>query len=410
MALNSVITNAGAMVALQSLNKTNDAMDTTQKRISTGYRVSDAKDDGAAFAVAQKVRGDMSGLTSANEQLGGAKGLLDTTLAGLNKVSTTMSELKGVMTKLADNKVTGEERKGYEAQFDKLTTSVSNYISDATYNGKSLLVAPKTDAGAVARNAEVLDDLPADPTAHGVAAFTATPPALLDADATDAAKTTYATDKATYDRAVAEFAAGSASAADKDAVATYTTAWNEKEQINTSNIDKVKSAGFAGTLAAYATAQPGLKATYDAALAKSDINVVRNEKATSYEINAIDLTSLQIVKPKAAAGAEISAQQWSEALNGGVGAQPVANSFAAAEKNVNAALVQFGNDSRSIDGQISFNKDRLDALESGLGALIDADLAKESARMQSLTIRQQLGTTSLSTANQQPSSLLSLFR
>jgi flagellin len=116
------------------------------------------------------------------------------------------------------------------------------------------------------------------------------------------------------------------------------------------------------------------------------------------------------VKPKAAAGAEISAQQWSEALNGGVGAQPAANSFAAAEKNVNAALVQFGNDSRSIDGQISFNKDRLDALESGLGALIDADLAKESARMQSLTIRQQLGTTSLSTANQQPSSLLSLFR
>ena len=49
-------------------------------------------------------------------------------------------------------------------------------------------------------------------------------------------------------------------------------------------------------------------------------------------------------------------------------------------------------------------------MESGLGALIDADLAKESARMQSLTIRQQLGTTSLSTANQSPSALLSLFR
>jgi flagellin len=52
MALNSVNTNIGAQVALQSLNQTNDALGATQKRISTGFRVADAKDDGAAFAVA----------------------------------------------------------------------------------------------------------------------------------------------------------------------------------------------------------------------------------------------------------------------------------------------------------------------------------------------------------------------
>jgi hypothetical protein len=74
MSLNSVNTNLGAMVALQSLNRTNEALNTTQKRVSTGYRVSDAKDDGAAFAVAQSVRADVAGLTAANEQLGGVKG------------------------------------------------------------------------------------------------------------------------------------------------------------------------------------------------------------------------------------------------------------------------------------------------------------------------------------------------
>jgi flagellin len=52
----------------------------------------------------------------------------------------------------------------------------------------------------------------------------------------------------------------------------------------------------------------------------------------------------------------------------------------------------------------------MDALESGLGALVDADLAKESAKLQALQIRQQLGTQSLSIANQAPQSLLSLFR
>ena len=56
MTLNSVNTNLGAAVALASLNKTSAALSAAQKRISTGYRVADAKDDGAAFAVAEYVR------------------------------------------------------------------------------------------------------------------------------------------------------------------------------------------------------------------------------------------------------------------------------------------------------------------------------------------------------------------
>ena len=61
MPLNSVNTNTGAMVALQSLNRTGDDLAATQKRISTGFRVADAKDDGAAFAVAERVRGEIAG-------------------------------------------------------------------------------------------------------------------------------------------------------------------------------------------------------------------------------------------------------------------------------------------------------------------------------------------------------------
>ena len=59
MPLNSVITNTGAQVALASFNKTAEALTVTQKRISTGYRVADAKDDGAAYAVAERVRGEV---------------------------------------------------------------------------------------------------------------------------------------------------------------------------------------------------------------------------------------------------------------------------------------------------------------------------------------------------------------
>ena len=66
MPLNSVNTNIAAQVALQSLNQTSTELQATQKRISTGYRVADAVDDGAAFAVGQRVRAVMS-------ELGGEK-------------------------------------------------------------------------------------------------------------------------------------------------------------------------------------------------------------------------------------------------------------------------------------------------------------------------------------------------
>lgn len=294
MAANSVMTNYGAMVALQSLNRTADEMSTTQKRVSTGLRVADAKDDGAAFAVAQKVRGDVAGVTSANEQLGNAKGLLDTTLAGLTQIGSALKDVKSVMIKLADDNVTGDDRLNYMKQYDQLAKQIGQYVNDATYNGKTLL--------------------------------------------------------------------GTSANADGATVG-------------------------AGT----------------------DFNVVRNEKGDTYSFSgqasgAFDLTLADDVDatPTDAAAA---AALWKTALAG-----TGAGDFGGIEAQTNLAMATYGNDSRAIDSQIAYNKDKLDALSGGLGALIDADLAKESARMQSLQIRQQLGTQSLSTANQAPQALMKLFQ
>ncbi|MBM3587045.1 MAG: hypothetical protein FJX33_04390 [Alphaproteobacteria bacterium] len=55
MTMNSVNTNVQFLIALQGLNGTNSELSTTQKRVSTGFRVSDSPDDGGAFAVAQSV-------------------------------------------------------------------------------------------------------------------------------------------------------------------------------------------------------------------------------------------------------------------------------------------------------------------------------------------------------------------
>jgi flagellin len=275
MPLNSINTNYGAQVALQSLNRTNDALDKVQKRVSTGFRVADAKDDGAAFAVAQAVRADIAGLTSANEQIGGVKGVLDTTLSGLTKVSETMGNIRGVLVKLADGTLSDSQREQYESQYASLKSQVENYIEDATYNGRTLLST---------------------------------------------------------------------------------------------------SSGSGGNIA-----------------------TVRNESGTTYTLTAVDGANLTIdAAPTDAASA-------ASMLGSG-------GDFSTKMAAINTALNTFGSNNTYLDGQVNFNKEKMASLETGLGALVDADLAKESAKLQALQIRQQLGTQSLSLANQAPQSLLSLFR
>jgi flagellin len=77
---------------------------------------------------------------------------------------------------------------------------------------------------------------------------------------------------------------------------------------------------------------------------------------------------------------------------------------------IGTALNTYGAASNYVDMQQSYNSDKIDSLNSGLGSLVDADLAKESAQLQALQIRQQLGTQALSIANQAPQTLLSLFK
>jgi flagellin len=139
MSLNSVNTNMGAMVALQSLNVTQSQLAATQKQISTGYRVADASDDGAAYSIAQGVRSTVGALTSANQQLGGAQGLLSTTSTTLTTISNTMGSMRNILVALANSDVMGTERTDYITQYKDKLASIKNFINDSGYNGKTLI-------------------------------------------------------------------------------------------------------------------------------------------------------------------------------------------------------------------------------------------------------------------------------
>jgi flagellin len=275
MSFNSVNTNRQAVFAMQSLNLTNSELGGVQKRVSTGYRVADARDDGGAFAVAQAVRSDVAGVTAVGEQLGGVKGVLQTTFASLSTVSDTMKQVRTTLTRLADGTINGDQRAQYETQYNLLRTQIADFITDATYNGRTLL---STD------------------TASG-----------------------------------------------------------------------------------------------------GNITGIRNEGGGTFTVNAVDGTTLNLTSTPAVA----TAAQAMIAAGG---------EFDVIDGLISTALNQFGASMQYVENQITYNAKKVDAMNDGLGALVDSDLAKESSKLQALQTRQQLGIQTLGIANQGPQVLLSLFR
>ncbi len=302
MSLNSVNTNIGAQVALASLNATNTQLQASQKRISTGLRVADATDDGGAFAVAQRVRSDVGTLTSVNEQLGNAKGLVGTSVTALTDISTSINTAKTLLVKIGDSSIAQDQRDQYVTSYKNLVIGVANYVDNSTYNGQTLLGK----------------------------------------------------------------ASGAAAGAGKTVV--------NSETGSTSAISGADNSTLASTLAGL------IGATFSRGATGTDTFTA------------------------AAAGADQTAA--SLALTATTGA----TAFTTALKGVANQLNQTGADANLLDATISFNSSKIDSLNAGLGALIDTDLSKESAKLQSLQIKQQLGTQALSLANQAPQSLLSLFK
>lgn len=91
-------------------------------------------------------------------------------------------------------------------------------------------------------------------------------------------------------------------------------------------------------------------------------------------------------------------------------AQEAFTAVVGALDNANAKLAELGAQAKQVEKHNIFVGKLMDSLEVGIGNLVDADMAKESARLQALQVQQQLGAQALSIANQAPQIILSLFK
>ena len=130
----------------------------------------------------------------------------------------------------------------------------------------------------------------------------------------------------------------------------------------------------------------------------SNVNIIADTSGGALTLRAQDL--------EGTAFSPLNAQNLANA-SAASAALTVVNSAIA---TVNTALGQLGADNRALTFQESFLSAISDATEEGLASIVDADLAKESAQLQSLQVKQQLAIQTLSIANATPQVILSLFR
>jgi flagellin len=272
----SVNTNTGAMLALQYLNKTSSELTATQNHVNSGLKVATAKDNGAIFAIAQNMRGDVSAFHAVSDSLNRAISATDVAMSAGQAVSDLLVEMKGKAVAAADASLDTASRDALSEDFESLRDQITNILENATFNGVNLV----------------------DGTSSSLTALIAA-----------------------------------------DGSSTITIA-GEDMSLGSSIVTVSSSA------------------------------TLSSASAASTMITTIE-TSLE---------------------------------------NVNAALARLGSKSKQIGIQNEFIGKLIDTLNGGIGNLVDADLAKESAMLQSLQVKQQLGVQALAIANSAPGIAISLFR
>jgi flagellin len=272
----SVNTNTGAMQSLQYLNETNDQLNATQNAINTGMSVASAKDNGAVFAIAQNMRGDVAGYTAVSGSLDRATSSVDVAMSAGQSISDLLIQMKQQALAASDQSLDTASRNALNADFQALAAQITSIVQNAQFNGFNLINGSTKQISALASS----------------------------------------------------------------------------------------------------------DGTHKITVAAQNLNLSGS---------IVTITSTASIATQAKASAMISTVETSLT-------------------NVDSALAGLSSGASKLSVQSSFVTELSSNLTTGIGNLVDADMATESAKLQSLQVKQQLGVQALSIANQSPHIILTLFQ
>ena len=145
--MSSLMTNASAMTALQTLNSTNKQMSEVQNRISTGYRVSTASDNAAYWSIATTMRSDNMALSAVEDALGLGAATVDVMYTATESTVDVVNEIKA---KLVAARQPGVDRTKIQSDITELQGQLQTIADSSVFNGENWL---SVDSGAADYNA-----------------------------------------------------------------------------------------------------------------------------------------------------------------------------------------------------------------------------------------------------------------
>jgi len=378
----SVNTNAGAFAALQNLGSTNRHLDTTQSRINTGLKVASAKDNAAVYAIAQTLRSDIAGLNAVGQSLDRARSELDIAIAGAEAISDLLIQMREKAVAAKDDGLDDSSRTSLNQDYQQLLTQIDSIATNATFNGKNLLTGDTLTA---------ITDANGDNTIS--ASVTSLTTSSLSIDSTSIAGSTAIANTPVTTGFSSPFTSGDTlNALNNYMDANFNSLYNNAGLYDQSTGDFTNAAGSDS-------------ADQTAFALGTAMGVSPGVLSGGGNFIFISSGSLYIE------GSGASAQFTSSATSSSGGDPDAAvTSVDTAIETVNTVLSELGSTSNRLDIQATFSGSLGDSLDVGVGNLVDANMAKESATLQSLQSKQQLGLQALSIANQAPGTVLSLFR
>ncbi|CAM5317865.1 hypothetical protein ATER59S_00969 [Aquamicrobium terrae] len=374
--MTSILTNASAMTALQTLSLTNKNLATTQGRIATGLRVAEASDNAAYWSIATGMRSQNGALSAVKDSMGFGAAVVDTAYTALNEA---ISKTEEMFNKFVSREQDGVDRGAIDAEIAQLKTQVIAIATNADFEGQNLLKTGGSNLNVVTGYIKGGATTPAG-TQPTLSAVNTTAVADASGDAMESVITGFAGTELQAGQSLT-FNVGNKS---------YSIGGGSSGMNNASLMGAISTAlaadgiaadwdGAALTLTKTATS-PGESIWFSGGVIEAGANGVQ-----SMTVHAFDLQ------------AEVG----------------TINSAASAESALNAmrsAAAEMGATKMRINSQVEFTSKLMDAIDRGVGVLVDADMNKESSRLQALQVQQQLGIQALSIANSGAQSILALFR
>lgn len=414
----SINTNNAALAALQSLSMTQSALDSTENAVSTGLKVSSASDNPAIYAISSSMNANIAGLSAVSDSLSFGSSVLSTASSATADIISTLTTLQNTVT---DAGTTGISTSDIQTAVYNALNDINTYARQSTFNGVNLLTATG-DSGATYGAVSVVDNV-AGGTLGVANQVTGTNTTLTDqlglTETLGAGGTVSSTAQTSLNASATSGGINlvlgqglQSSSFDDGNSLTLTNAATGK----TTTFEFETSTGTATTVPNSATNTTVAVLVDPTTQSSSSMlaNLVSSMNANGFSANIQSDGSINI-----AGGGVTSAT--GDTNSGGFGAaiasqstltssQGLITTIQHAISSMTGIAAAIGASSQQITGLQSFTSSLSDAMTSGVGALVDADLSEESAKLTSLQTKQQLAIQSLSIANSQSSSILSLFR